>query len=103
MLSFDALSAEAAAGAAALLELGLRPGDRVALWGANSPEWVVADLAVLVAGGVVVPLNHRYRLAEVADIVERADCRIVLADGGSPAEEAATLGRRRVLRLTGGT
>jgi len=63
----------------------------------------VADLAVLAAGGVVVPLNHRYRLAEVADIVERADCGIVLADGGSPAEEAATLDRRRVLRLTGGT
>jgi acyl-CoA synthetase (AMP-forming)/AMP-acid ligase II len=75
----------------------------VALWGANSPEWVVADLAVLVAGGVVVPLNHRYRLAEVADIVERADCRIVLADGGLPAAEAATLDRRRVLGLTGGT
>jgi len=86
-LTFADLHRASFAGAAVLVGYGVAPGDRVALWGANSIDWVVADLAVLCAGGVVVPVNHRYRPAEAADIVSRADCRLVLADG--PADGPA--------------
>jgi long-chain acyl-CoA synthetase len=41
----------------ALLELGIEPGDRVALMAANNPWFVVSYLAVLGVGGVVVPIN----------------------------------------------
>ena len=49
-LSFaDALD-QASRMAAALIGLGLTPGDRVAILGKNSAEWVLADLAIAMAG-----------------------------------------------------
>ncbi len=88
-LTFAGLATTARAGASALIGRGMAPGDRVALWGTNTVDWVTADLAVLCAGGVVVPVNHRYRPAEAADIVTRAGCRLVLADGPADAADAA--------------
>ncbi|WP_121251200.1 FadD3 family acyl-CoA ligase [Nocardioides ferulae] len=61
---------------------GVRPGDRIVLWGPNSIDWAVAALAVTYAGGVLVPVNSRYVGAEVADVVERtAATRVVVHDG----------------------
>src|SRR5690606_12287217 len=40
--------------AAWLVDKGLKPGQRVAVLAENRPEWTVADLAVLTAGGVTV-------------------------------------------------
>ncbi len=56
--------------AAALIDLGIRPGDRVALLSENRPEWLVADIAILATGAADVPLHApltppqaRYQLA----------------------------------------
>ncbi|HUB97642.1 MAG TPA: long-chain fatty acid--CoA ligase [Stellaceae bacterium] len=53
-----------------LRSLGLQRGDRVGLVAENRPEWVIADLAVLAAGGISVPAyttntpdDHRHILA----------------------------------------
>ncbi len=67
--------------AGALIEAGVGAGDRVALWAPNTPEWAMASLAVLFAGGSVVPINTRYTAVEAAALVSRADCRVVLAAG----------------------
>ena len=40
-----------------LRDAGISGGERVALWAPNSPVWIVAALAVLMAGGVVVPID----------------------------------------------
>jgi long-chain acyl-CoA synthetase len=40
----------------ALVELGVKPGDRVALFSTNRPEWHTADLAITGAGGINVPI-----------------------------------------------
>ncbi len=62
--------------------LGLEVGDRVCVWAPNTWEWVVAGLAVTYAGGVLVPVNTRYKGAEVADLVARSGARlVVLSDG----------------------
>ena len=80
--------------AGALIEAGVGAGDRVALWAPNTPEWAMASLAVLFAGGSVVPINTRYTAVEAAALVSRADCRVVLARanwGTEPGREAAAM------------
>ena len=57
---------------------GVANGARVALRGENTPQWIVANLAVLTAGGAVLPLNPRSREAEVAEVLERAACTMAL-------------------------
>jgi long-chain acyl-CoA synthetase len=42
---------------AALVGLGVKKGDRVCLFMANCPEFIIADLAILKTGGVVVPIS----------------------------------------------
>ncbi len=42
--------------ACALLEMGVKIGDRVAILSENRPEWVYADLACLSCGAVTVPI-----------------------------------------------
>src|SRR5262249_44398667 len=50
--------------AGCLLARGVEPGDRVAIWAPNSPEWAVASLAIHSIGAVLVPLNTRFKGAE---------------------------------------
>ncbi|HEY9843152.1 MAG TPA: long-chain fatty acid--CoA ligase, partial [Candidatus Obscuribacterales bacterium] len=42
--------------AAALLELGVQPRDRVAIMSENSPQWVISDLGIMSAGALDVPV-----------------------------------------------
>ena len=58
-ISYGRLRAEVAARRAVLVDLGLVPGDRVAVICATNPRFVRSWLAVLGIGGVAVPLNPR--------------------------------------------
>jgi long-chain acyl-CoA synthetase len=58
--------------AAALANLGLAPGDRVALAMTNNPEFLAILFAIWRAGLVAVPVNAKLHAREIADIV--ADC-----------------------------
>jgi len=58
-LTFAELRAEVRRAAAALIDLGVDPGDRVAIWSPNTWHWVVACLAIHHAGAILVPLNTR--------------------------------------------
>ena len=63
--SYDELRRSARQGAAGLVELGVRKGDRVAIWLPNGLEWAVAFYAASYAGAVVVPLNTALSVAEI--------------------------------------
>ncbi|MET9387761.1 FadD3 family acyl-CoA ligase [Streptomyces sp. NPDC002928] len=63
-------------------ELGVRKGDRVALWAPNSAEWIVAAFGLLAAGGVLVPVNTRFKDAEAHDIVRRSGAKALLVQNG---------------------
>ncbi len=65
--------------AGAMLALGLARGDRVAILMPNSEEWVATFLAAAAIGAVTVPVNTRFRAAEIADALGRARCRAVFA------------------------
>lgn len=56
----------AAALARAMLDRGLRPGDRVGLLAESRIEWPVVQMAVAMAGCVLVPLNTHYRRDDLA-------------------------------------
>ncbi len=66
-------------------ERGLRPGDRVVIWAANTPDWVAAMFGTFLTGGVLVPLDVR----SSRDFVERvvAQTEPVLAFAGHAQAE----------------
>ncbi len=61
--------------AAGLLDQGFRAGDAAAIWGPNSAEWVIARLAIGVAGGVAVAIDDLSPAKEVAAAIGEAECR----------------------------
>ena len=81
-LSYRALLDRVRDTARGYVGLGLRPGDRVCVWGPNGTDWAVAALAVSYAGGVLVPVNSRYTGAEAADIVDRTHATLAVVEDG---------------------
>ena len=79
--TYERLRSRAETFATALRSWGLRAGERVALFLANSPNFLVAYLGTHLAGGVVVPVNIQYRQVELRHIFDDAGVRLCLTDG----------------------
>jgi fatty-acyl-CoA synthase len=58
--------------AAAALLARFAPGDRVAVWAPNIPEWVVLEMAAGLAGIVLVTVNPSYRPGELAYVLKQS-------------------------------
>jgi acyl-CoA synthetase (AMP-forming)/AMP-acid ligase II len=67
--------------AKALLAIGLRHGDRIAVWAPNIHEWIVAALGAQSMGAVLVTINTRYKAAEAAYILRASGARVLFAIG----------------------
>src|SRR3984893_9317738 len=80
-LTFAELRDEVRRAAAAMIQLGVSAGERVAIWSPNTWHWVVACLATHYAGATVVPLNTRYTAAEATDILARTSAPLLVAMG----------------------
>ena len=91
----DELRAEAEQVAGGLRGLGIETGDRVALYAANSLEWIVAYLGVLRAGACVVLMNPDYHSAEAQHILGDSEPALVIADQ-QRAQIVTQLGLRTV-------
>jgi long-chain acyl-CoA synthetase len=61
-------------------KFGVKPGNRVALWVKNCPEFVSAVFGILSAGGVVVPINNFLKPAEVSYIVNDSGANVLITD-----------------------
>jgi len=61
--------------AAALERMGLEPGDRVGLISRNCAHWVLADMAIILAGLVSVPVYPTARAETIRQILEHSECR----------------------------
>lgn len=68
--------------AGAFAGLGVDKGDRVAIWAPNSAEWIIAAFGLLTAGGVLVPVNTRFKADEAGDIITRSKARAVMVQKG---------------------
>jgi len=95
--SYASLFAQACAVAAELAgKFGVKPGDRVALWVKNCPEFVPAVFGILSAGGVVVPINNFLKPAEVSYILNDSGANVLITD----AELAAHFETLKAARLS---
>lgn len=72
------LAADSRRVAAGLVALGIEPGDRVGVWLPNIPQWLVMYFACGRAGAIAVTVNTRFRSTEVADIVGRSGCKVLV-------------------------
>lgn len=63
--------------ACGLVENGLARGDRVAIQAANRPEWIVACLAIVQAGGVVVAIDAQLRGETLEHVIRDSDPRLI--------------------------
>ena len=93
-LTFAELRDEVRRTAAAMIDLGVGAGDRVAIWSPNTWHWVVACLATAYARTVLVPLNTRYTASEASDILARTGAPLLFASGEFlGADKAASIDR----------
>ena len=77
-LTFTELVHRIRCAAGAFRDFGIDKGDRVAVWAPNSADWVVAAFGVMTAGGVLVPVNTRFKSEEAADVIGRSGAKAVL-------------------------
>ncbi|WP_301336600.1 FadD3 family acyl-CoA ligase [Mycobacterium asiaticum] len=81
-LNFTELVNRIRCAAGSFADLGVDKGDRVAIWAPNSAEWIIAAFGLLAAGGVLVPVNTRFKTAEAGDILLRSGVKAVLVQSG---------------------
>jgi fatty-acyl-CoA synthase len=81
-MSYAELDRTANAVAAALVDRGVEPGDRVALMMSNCLEYVVADLAIIKAGGAKLPLNDMLTAEEFEYMLSDSAAGAVICGAG---------------------
>src|SRR3954468_8989464 len=94
---YEALAERVMVTAGALAQLGVEPGDRVAVLETNSPAVLVALYAATSLGAGFVPLNYRARADELAHMLGVAAPRVVLV-----GERYAAVARAAVAELAAG-
>jgi long-chain acyl-CoA synthetase len=77
---YGTLAARVARVAAGLRRKGLAPGDRVAIFMKNAPEYLEAMYAIWWAGLAAVPINAKLHAREMEFIVQDSDARLVIDD-----------------------
>ena len=68
--------------ARSLLALGVKPGDKVAVWATNVPQWFVSFWSAVRIGAVLVTVNTAYKIREAEYLLRQADVHtLVMIDG----------------------
>lgn len=58
-------------------KLGIKPGDKVAIVGTNSPNWVIAYFSILCQGAVAVPVLPDFTAQEIENVLTHSESRMV--------------------------
>lgn len=90
-LSYAEMERRVARAAEGLAQLGVRPGDRVALLSENRPEWTIADYAILCLGAINVPIYATLPASQVEVIVRDARPRVLIASSAAQVAKLAGL------------
>ena len=90
--TFAEIAARVDSVAKGLLAQGIEPGDKVALWMVNRPEWIDAMFAIMKIGAVLVPVNTRFRTEDMAYVLGQSDAAaIILAERSGPIDYLAMM------------
>jgi fatty-acyl-CoA synthase len=85
--SFAEISAGVDRLARGLIGLGVTPGEKIALWMVNRPEFIEAMFAVIKIGAVLVPINTRFRTDDVAYVLGQSDAvTLIVAERSGPID-----------------
>ena len=100
--SYSEVDARSNALAHALLDHGVVPGSHVGFLGPNSIEFWEIWFGVTKAGSAPAPLNWRFAVAELVELVEDAGLELLLVDDelGATAREVAARASRPVTVVT---
>ncbi len=74
---------EVSLAARGLMAAGVLPGEKVALWMNNKPEWLFLMFGIAKIGAILVPLNTRYRTADIKYVVAQSNTGTLIADDRS--------------------
>lgn len=83
-LSYDELYRDVSRCANALLQLGIGKGDAVALYMPMTPEIVIAFLAIVKIGGIILPLFSGFGVQAIAQRIKDVDARCIFTSDGAP-------------------
>lgn len=64
-----------------LIDSGVVPGDRIVIYAANSPWWSIADLAIMAAGAISVPIYATNTAAQAEHIIRDAGATVAFVGG----------------------
>lgn len=73
--------------AAGLMSWGLSAGQSVAVLGENRPEWVIADLGIMMAGGVTAAIYATNAADGVKYVLEHSDSRFVIVENAEQLDK----------------
>ena len=80
--TFRSLNGEACLIARGLVANGVRPGDRVAVWATNVPEWIVLQFALAKIGAILVTVNTSLRANEIEYLLRQSDTSTLVTIAG---------------------
>lgn len=86
-ISSDELYLRAVNVAKALAGWGITKGDRVAVLGENRPEWIIADLATMLIGAVVVPIYPTLTASQIAGLLLDSGARAMFLSSSAQLEK----------------
>ena len=75
----------------ALIGIGIGKGDRVAMLLPNSPEFVAIYFGIVKIGGIVVPLNIKYKVDELTSLLNDFQPKVLVVASSLPELLASDL------------
>jgi fatty-acyl-CoA synthase len=80
--TFRSLNDDASLIARGLVANGVKPGDRVAVWATNVPEWIVLQFALAKIGAVLVTVNTSFRANEIEYLIRQSETSTLVTIAG---------------------
>ena len=88
--TYDDLAHEIDRAARGFISLGIRPGDKIALWSANVPEWMIAFLGLAKLGAITVPIDPAATTDNLYYILEQSESRGLIVAGSDDSRGMLT-------------